>query len=238
MHPERKSGSQASTAAFRLPPRHSATTAYVAPSEARVPSLPSLMDHAYHQNPMNLMVWPSSFYRCWVENMYRDAAVDTSTAMSFDIVIEPTLKVRSSLHNFGEYRERLSEGNDLKLSRYRRIIDQKSELINMVFSFRNLGKNWGETGSVPPTENAIRDAILFIDLLPANVTKPQVSIAADGEINFFWRSNGVYIDIGFFGDDMIDYYASVDSQGIDEDASLAFSRRSLPRNLVAAITVA
>lgn len=116
--------------------------------------------------------------------------------------------------------------------------DQNSELVNVVLSFRKLDKNWGETGSNPPTEDTIRDAILFIDLLPENITRPQVSIAADGEINFFWRSNDVYIDIGFYGDSRIDYYANVGSEEIDEDASLAFSGRSLPRNLVAAIAAA
>lgn len=121
---------------------------------------------------------------------------------------------------------------------HQRTIGQNSELRNAVLSFRKLGHNWGEIGSIPPTEGAIRDAVLFIDLLPESITGPQVSIAADGEINFLWRSNDVYIDIGFFGDSRIDYYASVGSQEIDEDASLAFSGRSLPRNLVAAIMAA
>lgn len=152
--------------------------------------------------------------------------------------IKSKLETSSTLAGCGKDEEQIGEVKGPKCLENQYTSDRNPELKNVVHSFRNLGKNWGNIGSVPPKGDAIRDAILFVDLLPENITKPQVSIAEDGEINFSWRSNDVYIDIGFFGDGMIDYYASVDSQRIDEDASLAFSGRSLPRNLVAAITVA
>ena len=88
----------------------------------------------------------------------------------------------------------------------------------------------------PPSSDAIDDALRFVDLLPVDSPTPHVSVADDGEINFFWRSSGVYVDVGFFGDGQIHYYARVEDPSIDVDGSQPFSGRSLPRDLVIPIT--
>ena len=46
------------------------------------------------------------------------------------------------------------------------------------------------------------------------------------------------MDVGFFGDGQIHYYARVEDQGIDVDGSEFFTGRSLPRDLVIPITTA
>lgn len=61
---------------------------------------------------------------------------------------------------------------------------------------------------------------------------PHVSVAADGEINFFRRQKGLFADIGFFGDGQIHYYVRVEDLGIDVAGSRAFDGESLPRELV------
>ena len=87
-----------------------------------------------------------------------------------------------------------------------------------------------------PSRQAIDDALQFVDLLPADARVLHVSAADDGEINFFRRGHGVFVDIGFFGDGEIHYYACVDALGIDVDGSQPFTGRSLPRDLVIPIT--
>ena len=86
--------------------------------------------------------------------------------------------------------------------------------------------------ATPPSQGAIDDALRFVDLLPGDSPTPHVSVADDGEINFFRRTHGLYVDVGFFGDGQIHYYARVEELGIDVDGSEPFTGRSLPRDLV------
>ena len=104
--------------------------------------------------------------------------------------------------------------------------DRKSSLRKQVLSYR------GERPHVSSVAQAVNDALKFIDLIPATAILPYVALADDGEVNFFWRRDGLFIDIGFVGDGMMHYYVSVDAQGVDSDASIPFSGRSLPRDIV------
>lgn len=90
---------------------------------------------------------------------------------------------------------------------------------------------------VAPSPEAINDALRFVDLLPADSRMPHVSVADDGEINFFKRGQGLFVDVGFFGDGYIHYYACVENIGIDVDESQPFNGRSLPRDLVIPMTM-
>lgn len=48
--------------------------------------------------------------------------------------------------------------------------------------------------------DAMSDAEAFVaSLAPDMVWLPEISVADDGEINFFWNINGIYIDLGFHG---------------------------------------
>ena len=91
-------------------------------------------------------------------------------------------------------------------------------------------------GGAPIPQNAIEDALRFLDLLPASSPVPHVSIADDGEINFFVRRPGLFVDIGFFGDGQIHYYVRVEALEIDTAGSRLFDGRSLPYELVAPLT--
>lgn len=65
-------------------------------------------------------------------------------------------------------------------------------------------------GVTRPSPDAVNAALRFVDLLPVDSPTPHVSVADDGEINFFRRSPGVYVDVGFFGDGQIHTYARVE----------------------------
>ena len=97
-------------------------------------------------------------------------------------------------------------------------------------------KNRDFPGATAPTPTAFNDALSFAGLLPSSSPVPHVSVADDGEINFFRRREGLYIDVGFFGDNQIHYYVQVEALGIDVADSRPFDGKSLPRELVIALT--
>ena len=83
---------------------------------------------------------------------------------------------------------------------------------------------------------AVNDALQFIDLIPATATLPYVALADDGEVNFYWRrGKSLLIDVGFIGDGMMHYYVWDEDGGADVDASIPFSGRSLPPDIVKTI---
>ena len=103
--------------------------------------------------------------------------------------------------------------------------DRTSNLRQRVLSYR------AERPRDPSLTQAVNDSLRFIDLIPATVELPEVALADDGEINFFWRRDGLLIDIGFIGDGMMHYYVSDEGRGMDSDASIQFSGRSLPGDI-------
>lgn len=59
-----------------------------------------------------------------------------------------------------------------------------------------------------PAAQAFEDAYMFISCLPlATIPVPEVSLAEDGEINFLWSHDGVYVDLGFYGTGTFSYHA-------------------------------
>ena len=81
----------------------------------------------------------------------------------------------------------------------------------------------------------MRDALAFIDLIPTAARLPSIGLADDGEINFYWRQDGLFIDIGFVGDGKMHYYLCVDAEGVDSDGSTDFTGSSLPSAMMAAM---
>ena len=87
--------------------------------------------------------------------------------------------------------------------------------------------------NVPPKSHALRDARTFILKLPRELAYlPNIGVAADGELNFLWKQDGLHVDLGFFGTGTFSYYAR-DSGGNEylEDERLA--SQGLPSELTA-----
>jgi hypothetical protein len=58
-----------------------------------------------------------------------------------------------------------------------------------------------------PSQAAVRDAECFTRILVHDdVYAPSISLATDGEINFFWVLPHVRLDLGFYGDGTYSYY--------------------------------
>ena len=105
--------------------------------------------------------------------------------------------------------------------------DRTSALRKRVLSYRT------ERPHDSSVAKAVNDALKFIDLIPATATLPYVALAEDGEVNFYWRRRkSLLIDVGFVGDGMMHYYVWDKTSGADADASIPFSGRSLPPDIV------
>ena len=58
-----------------------------------------------------------------------------------------------------------------------------------------------------PTEQAFTDARNFAVRMPTPLRAlPHVSLADDGEVNFAWTKESLYLDLGFYGDDTFSFY--------------------------------
>jgi hypothetical protein len=84
--------------------------------------------------------------------------------------------------------------------------DRNSVLSAKIAKYRSLVDGWDGLGSVAPSQKAIDDAMIFIDKIPPGAKLPEPTVSADGEVGFFWKSQGVYIDVGLKGDGFISYY--------------------------------
>lgn len=118
--------------------------------------------------------------------------------------------------------------------------DPKAPLRQRILSYLALpaepdDKDMAGNPILTPSEAAVNEALRFLDLLSPRVPLPVVGRADDGEINFFWRRDGVFIDVGFYGDGHIHYLAQVLSLALDESESMTFPTPSLPRSLSVAI---
>ena len=63
------------------------------------------------------------------------------------------------------------------------------------------------TASPKAIQQALLDAEQFVKAWPdAQIAKPDVGLADDGEVNFFWKYRGTQVDLGFFGDGTYSYF--------------------------------
>lgn len=76
----------------------------------------------------------------------------------------------------------------------------------------------------PADSQAIKDAIRFAQNLDFNnIHIPYISLATDGEVNFWWDLKTIKLDLGFYGDGTYSYYAKLKNGkeffGDDEDSN-------------------
>lgn len=84
--------------------------------------------------------------------------------------------------------------------------------ISAVARIRALGtysSGWKGPGSSGPSEGAVSDAeafarTLFLDHL---IARPHIGLTADGEVNFYWKTPAVTVDLSVLGDGTYTYFA-------------------------------
>jgi hypothetical protein len=68
---------------------------------------------------------------------------------------------------------------------------------------------WDGADGKAPSQAAVRDAECFTHLLAHDdISAPSISLATDGEINFFWMLPHFRLDLGFYGDGTYSYYGT------------------------------
>ena len=110
----------------------------------------------------------------------------------------------------------------------------RADLI-VIARIRELGtypSGWNRPDSVAPARAAVDDAERFARSLNlASLPLPHISAADDGEINFWWERDGLYVDLGFFGDGSYSFYARLPN-GKEMTEDEAPVSRPLPSELL------
>lgn len=74
---------------------------------------------------------------------------------------------------------------------------------------KNLEDGWEGSGTLAPSIGAIIVADSFLQSLDSRVRPPEISIGTDGEVNIFWRSAQLFVDLSFYNADGGKLYARV-----------------------------
>ena len=80
-------------------------------------------------------------------------------------------------------------------------VDQKLQLNERLQELRRTILEHISFDDTSPVYRALTEAGEFIGCLPFPlIFMPEVSLARDGEVNFFWQNDMFYLDLGFYGD--------------------------------------
>ena len=80
-------------------------------------------------------------------------------------------------------------------------VDQKVRLNERLQDLRGTVLEHVSFDDTNPVHRALAEAGEFIGCLPFPlIFMPEISLARDGEINFFWQNDMFYLDLGFYGD--------------------------------------
>lgn len=83
-----------------------------------------------------------------------------------------------------------------------------SKLLAQLATFQQTPEDERWPDAIWPDARAFVDARTFISRLPLNeIPLPEITLADDGEVNFFWKSDGVHVDLGFYGTGTCSYFA-------------------------------
>jgi len=72
-----------------------------------------------------------------------------------------------------------------------------------LWGYLRLEEGWDGSGSVAPSEHAVKNAISFLHRFPDTMMEPTPMVAADGEVGLYWRHKGAYVEIDFAADGMM-----------------------------------
>jgi hypothetical protein len=119
------------------------------------------------------------------------------------------------------------------------LINTQRQDIKMITRVRELASykmGWDGFDGRPPSKEAVDEAEKFIiSLSKYNISEPSISLASDGEINFYWKNNDFLLDLGFFGEGVYSYYAKKSSgeEYIQDDIKID---APLPKTIIKLIT--
>ena len=86
----------------------------------------------------------------------------------------------------------------------------ESELRRELRSYTRLGDNWDGEGAKAPSQEAVNDALTFLDERPGDIPLPYPEEGTDGDVGVYW-DNGhaqVFAEVSFEGDGTCAYFAA------------------------------
>lgn len=114
--------------------------------------------------------------------------------------------------------------------------EERAVLSSRLNAFRHLPENWDGAGGHAPPGKAVDEGLAFIDLLPLGTPSPTPFVAGDGEVGFEWKTANGFIEVSFYGDDHIYFYARVGDA--EAEGAVPYTGRSIPKDLARALSAA
>jgi hypothetical protein len=84
---------------------------------------------------------------------------------------------------------------------------REDQLTGQLQSYVDLPVGWDGYGGRPASKAAVADALAFLEKRPSDIPLPYAQLASDGEVGLYWDSDGVFADVGFYGNGKYSFYA-------------------------------
>ena len=83
---------------------------------------------------------------------------------------------------------------------------RREELSRGLLRYANLPNDWDGDDGHAPTRQDIKNAIKFMDFIPAKgIVSAELMVAGDGDVGFKWETKDTYIEVGFCHGDISFY---------------------------------
>lgn len=88
-------------------------------------------------------------------------------------------------------------------------VRSESELREELLSYARLDENWDGNGAKAPSQEAVKDALAFLDGRPGNIPPPYPEEGTEGDVGIYWdfRDAQVFAEVTFEGDGTCEYFA-------------------------------
>jgi hypothetical protein len=136
---------------------------------------------------------------------------------SFDPIISSATSV---IANEGRYSDVAESAVQLE-----RLTTQQEKLIGEIRSWGLLDSDWDGEGALAPSDQSIKEAVLFTRLLN-DISLPEPMLLASGHIALYKNDSDLYADIEFLGDGRIAYF--IKRNGDKHKGVLKFDSQKLP----------
>ena len=88
-------------------------------------------------------------------------------------------------------------------------VESESELRQELLSYARLDENWDGNGAKAPLQEAVNDALTFLDDRPRDIPPPYPEEGTEGDVGIYWdfRDAQVFAEVTFEGDGTFAYFA-------------------------------
>ena len=89
------------------------------------------------------------------------------------------------------------------------LTSQECELREEIRSYADFSDDWDGDGATAPCQQAVEDALAFLESRPLGVPLPLPEVATIGDVGIYWDRGGVFVEVQFGGDGAFSYYAEL-----------------------------